>query len=323
MKTIFEYRSSIILFNVLLKLSKEKPFILPSNICPIVIATFKKAKVPFIFIDICLKTFEMNKDILLKKIKDKPDGYGGLLWLRPYGLNKNNKKLFQAIKKINNNIFIIDDCCLSIPRFSFDNNQDLSLFSTGYSKYVDFGWGGFGVLNTTFLEYSENKLFFDNKDLIELNKSFQESIDANKKYKYIDSNWLGGNLKYDFEKYRKKIKKELPIITKHKKNINNIFANTIEYGAQFPQEYQDWRFNIFINNKTELIKKIFSEKLFASSHYYPMSKLLKLDPAINSEKLHSKIINLFNDRRYNEKMAMQTARIINNHILKWGYEKFE
>ena len=44
MKTIFEYRSSIILYNVLMRLSKEKPFILPSNICPIGITTFLKAK---------------------------------------------------------------------------------------------------------------------------------------------------------------------------------------------------------------------------------------------------------------------------------------
>ena len=100
MKIVFEYRSSIILFNILLGLPNKKPFILPSNICPIVIATFKKAKRPFTFVDISLKTFEMNKEKLIEIIKEKPDAYGGILWLRPYGINKSNEDFFFNNKKI-------------------------------------------------------------------------------------------------------------------------------------------------------------------------------------------------------------------------------
>ena len=324
MKIVFEYRSSIILFNILLGLPNKKPFILPSNICPIVIATFKKAKRPFTFVDISLKTFEMNKEKLIEIIREKPDAYGGILWLRPYGINKSNEDFFLTIKKLNKKIFIIDDCCLSKPSLSFENhNQDLTLFSTGYSKYIDYGWGGFGWVNSKEIHYSRADLIFDNNDLITLNKAFQNSIDNNTKYVYSDNNWLGGEIKHDFTEYRKKIIEDLPKISNHKKRINNIYSNIIYEDAQFPQEYQDWRFNIYINNKDKLIKKIFSEKLFASSHYYPMPKLLKLKPAVNSEILYNKIINLFNDKRYSEKMAVRTAKLINNHISKWGFEKFE
>ncbi len=307
-----------------MRLSKEKPFILPSNICPIVITTFLKAKVPFICLDICLKTFEIDRDLLLKKIKERPDYYGGILWLRPYGLSRNNKKLFKSIKKINNNLFIIDDCCLSVPKFSFqDNYQDLTLFSTGYSKYVDFGWGGFGHLNTSLIDYSVNEIKFNNKDLIKLTTTIQESIDTRTKFKYIDSSWLGGNVRCKFEEYKKNISNELPAISKHKNKINSIYSSIISHSAQFPKGYQQWRFNIYANNKKRLLEKLFAEKLFASSHYYPITELLSLDSSINSNFLHSNVINLFNDYRYNEKMAKKTAYIANKHILKWGYKKFE
>ena len=88
---LFESRSSVILYNFLIGLSNKKPFILPANICPIVIATFEKAKVPYSFIDICLKTYEMDKFSLLKKIKKSPDYFGGVLWVRGYGNNSENR----------------------------------------------------------------------------------------------------------------------------------------------------------------------------------------------------------------------------------------
>ena len=56
-----------------------------------------------------------------------------------------------------------------------------------------------------------------------------------------------------------------------------------------------------------------------SSHYYPMSKMLKHGKSINSEKLYDKNNKPFNDKRYNEDMALQTSHIVNEHLSKWGY----
>lgn len=324
MEILFESRSCVILYNFLSGIPNRKPFLLPANICPIVIATFEKARIPYVFIDVSLKTFEMDKSILLKKINERPNIFGGVLWLRSYGLNRSNKKLFQAIKKINKNIFIIDDCCLSIPNFSIEDDlQDLTLFSTGYSKYVDYGWGGYGFLKPEIKFYSNNKFIFNKNDLSKLNNSFQNCINEDKHFIYLDKNWLGGIKKCSFIKYKNMIIKDIPKIKKVKSKINFIYANSITAKAQLPGPYQNWRFNILVKNKKKLLNSIFSENLFASSHYYPLPKILNRELAVKSEKLHNHIINLFNDSRYNEKMAIKTASIVNNHIEKWGYESFD
>jgi hypothetical protein len=88
--------------------------------------------------------------------------------------------------------------------------------------------------------------------------------------------------------------------------------------AQLPSNFHDWRFNILVNNKAELLKAIFNEKLFASNHYYPITKLINNGYAPNSEKLFNHVINLFNDKRYTENMATDTIDIVKSHINKWG-----
>ena len=162
---LFEARASIILYNILTSLEKPKKFILPLNVCPIVPATFLKAKVEFEFIDISLETLCIDEKLLLNKVHDK--NIGGVLYVKTYGIELDTTQLFKDIKNINQNIFIIDDCCLQIPKFDYtlkESYADLALFSTGYSKYIDIGWGGFGFLNDDF-SYKKNNLTFKEKDL--------------------------------------------------------------------------------------------------------------------------------------------------------------
>ena len=39
----------------------------------------------------------------------------------------------------------------------------------------------------------------------------------------------------------------------------------------------------------------------------------------NSDYVAKNILNLFNDLRFNEKMAIKISQIIKNHYLKFGY----
>ena len=319
MKTIFEPRSSIILYNFLSKIEKKKPFILPSNICPIVPAIFFKAKFPFEIFDISLDTFEIDKTVILKKLKENPSTYSGILWLRSYGANNNNIKFFESVKKINKSFVIIDDRCLMKPKFDHTyEHSDLIIYSTGYSKFVDYDWGGFGFINNKDYLYRSQKLNFINDHLSELNNSFKYCMEQGIKYEYSDSKWLGGTMELDYDNYKNKILNDLPNISKHKKSINSLYLNNILKEAQLPGDYHDWRFNILVNNKAQLLKSIFNKKLFASNHYYPITKLINYGYAPNSEKLFNHVINLFNDKRYTENMATDTIDIVNKHIKKWG-----
>jgi dTDP-4-amino-4,6-dideoxygalactose transaminase len=291
----------------------------PSNICPIVPAIFLKAQVPFELVDISIETLEIDKNILFEKLKKSKSAYSGILWLRSYGVSNENNQIFKALKEINEQIMIIDDRCLMRPKFDDDcGYADLIIYSTGYSKFVDYSWGGYGYINSNENTYNSTDLSFDEDDLRKLNDSFRKSIESRTKFKYNDSNWLGGSQKLDFDHYMRNIKNDLPKIAQHKENLNSLYEKYLPEEAQLPSSYHDWRFNILVNNNTLLLESIFKKKLFASNHYYPMTKFFKNGNTPNSEKLYRHIINLFNDRRYSEDMTIETIEIVNQHIKKWG-----
>ena len=77
---------------------------------------------------------------------------------------------------------------------------------------------------------------------------------------------------------------------------------------QFPIEYQNWRFNIRVNNKEEILKNIFDAGLFASGHYKPLA-----DHCPVAKDLYEHVINLFNDFYYTEEQARRTCEV----ICKW------
>ena len=81
-------------------------------------------------------------------------------------------------------------------------------------------------------------------------------------------------------------------------------------------QYQQWRFNILVNENTKhiILKSLFDEHLFASSHYLSLSKVCKNQECPNSTNLNNKIINLFNDFYYTEEKAFSTCKIINKNL---------
>ena len=316
---LFEPRASIILYNVLTLLDKSKKFILPLNICPIVPATFLKAKVEFEFIDISLDTLCIDEKLLLNKVHDK--SIGGVLFAKTYGIELDTAQLFKDIKNINKNIFIIDDCCLQIPKFNYDistSQADLALFSTGYSKYIDIGWGGFGFLNDNF-SYKKNNLAFIEKDLEAFTSATQNCIENNCLLDYKDNSWLGASeLKFDnFELYKHEVLKKIVIMNQHKKTLNDIYKEKLPKAIQLGNQFSHWRFSILVKNKEILLRQIFDAGLFASSHYKEVDYMYK-DSIIknsNAQKIHQQTINLFNDLRFNEEMAYKVVAIINQNLI--------
>ena len=79
-----------------------------------------------------------------------------------------------------------------------------------------------------------------------------------------------------------------------------------------PDDLQNWRFNILVNPilKNIILKEIFENNLFASSHYISMAKPWKGQTKANSEYFAERIINLFNDLYYDEYKAVKTVELI-------------
>jgi len=314
MKTIIENRASTILYNTILSNNLNKGLILlPANICPIVPATLHKTETKFKFYDINANDLLPDTNEL-KSILRNETGISAILYNHSFGIENNPEIIFKEIKFIKKDIFIINDCCLLKPKLNLsETNADLTLFSTGYSKYVDFGKGGFAFLNNR-LNYNHFYSSFDKNNHEILVHDFNTALSSKKQFIYSDSNWLDTEKTELVESiYFKNIEKKIKKVDKHKSLINNIYTSTINKKFQLEEKYNNWRYNIIVNNKDFVLKKIFENNLFASSHYQSLVGIFGDGTGTNAEHLHSKVINLFNDFRFNEEKAIQISKIINKH----------
>ena len=135
-------RASAILYNYLSGNHFDKPFLLPANVCPVVPLSFMKAGVGFEFIDID-ESHAMSTEKCLTAIE--AGKYSGLVFVHAYGKKYDNKEFYRAVKSLDANRCIIDDCCLCIPELadSLPENVDLCLYSTGYAKFIELSYGGY------------------------------------------------------------------------------------------------------------------------------------------------------------------------------------
>ncbi|NOZ33902.1 MAG: DegT/DnrJ/EryC1/StrS aminotransferase family protein [Chlorobi bacterium] len=314
MQLIIENRASAILFNTVIsnKLNKGK-IMLPANICPIVPAVLFKAKAKFEFYDIKLTNYLPDENELYKIINSS-ENISAVLYNHTYGVEKNVETIFENIKEINKNIFIINDCCLKKPITEISVTEaDITLYSTGYSKYTDLGFGGFAFLKKN-VKYENSELKYSEKDHKNLVNGFNEVLKAKMKYEYTDTEWLNAEkTTLKKEKYFNDIKNELKNAEIHKTILNNIYKDNIKKEFHLGDEYNNWRFNISVNNKAYVLKKIFENGLFASSHYSSLVGTFGKGNGKNAELLHSKVINLFNDFRFNEEKAGLVSEIINKY----------
>ena len=104
--------------------------------------SFMKAGVGFEFIDID-ESHAMSTEKCLTAIE--AGKYSGLVFVHAYGKKYDNKEFYRAVKSLDPNLCIIDDCCLCIPELvdSLPENVDLCLYSTGYAKFIELSYGGY------------------------------------------------------------------------------------------------------------------------------------------------------------------------------------
>lgn len=313
---VFEKRASTILYNVLRTLKPQASFLLPANVCPIVPLTFLKAGAPFEFVDISPDTLCIDRDALVARLTGEPGAYAGVLFVRSYGVESSVDPLFGELKRLDARLMIIDDRCLCIPRISkaSEDHADLTLYSTGYGKVLDLGFGGYGFLRDE-LPYSRHAASFDPTALEALTASYKQAVARRTQVLYKDSDWLdAGDVPLTFADYLERIRGQLPRVLAHKGTINQLYRQELPGSIQLDPAYQGWRFSIIVREKETLLQKIFSEGLFASSHFASMDGIFSGGQSPHAERLHETIVNLFNDDHFDQFKARQVTRIVNEHV---------
>ena len=318
MSLVINYRASTILYNFILSNDTKKgTWILPTNICHYVAATILKAGASIEIIDVSEDDFCLDNDIVISKLEANSVKYSGVIYVRGFGIENNANSIFNAIKNINKDILIVDDKCLSIPSIKGEVSSlvDMELYSTGYSKFIDLGYGGYAKLNKN-INYEKAPLLYNEEDEQEFTKYFRGIIFDNNKPQeklqdtLVNSNWLKSE-EINTVEYLAKIEEKLKETKDNKEKINSVYESCLLEKSKISQSLNNWRYNIVTENRIEILDALQKEDLFASKHYHPLSKVFKSEESPVWDKYSGKILNLFNDFRYSVLKAQKTSEIIN------------
>jgi len=310
MKIIQAPRASAILYSLLVSCPQARPWLMPANICPIVPITFLKADVPFEFVDISPATLRMDLEQVEVQIKKRR--IGGLLYAHPYGEADTPHEFFISLKNLDPEIVIVDDRCLCIPETIPDEHasSDVILFSTGYAKIAELNFGGYAFLKP-YVAYKPVNLLFDPTHYGSLETAYKEAVNRCVRFHYDNNDWLETETPQPkWETYREQIEQKLQSTLRYRAALNVIYENNLPEEIQLPTAYQSWRFNIRVKNKEEILRAIFAEGLFASSHYASLAGIMADNHAPNAEILANEVINLFNDEHFDEARAEKICDII-------------
>ena len=274
MKLVTAYRANKILFNFIEVNHITGKVILPANICVDVVNTLRYAGLELVFVDVQANNLCINQSSVLQLAPSA----AMLLFVHTYGVEDEYHEFFAQVKEVNPNIIIVDDKCLCLPDLNVDETPaDLVLYSTGAKKMVNLGGGSIGYVADQW-KYDEIK--------VESNEYLTNEM------------WLLDT---------KQLYMKMDAMIAHKEKLNAVYRKMLPSAIQLPDAYQHWRFNVLTDKKDEILKALFAEGLFASSHYKSLS-----DDCVIAQNLHEHVLNLFNDQYYTEEQAIRTCEIINS-----------
>jgi len=278
----FARRASAILFSLLRGRADARPFLLPANVCGIVPETFRAAEKPFELVDIAEPGLEMDAARCLERVRTGL--YAGVLFSRPYGSERDPSGWFSELRQADPGLLIIDDKCLCRPDCdgtSIASFADITLFSTGYAKFADLGGGGFAHIRED-LPYRQATA---GPDWLDLRRPSLE-----------------------WDEYRERTLAATRGASGHKAELNAIYGSAIPESVQLPPAFQQWRFNLLVDDSSGLVEALFADGLFASRHYPARSDFTV------AARLHSRIVNLFNDRHFTPAQARRATEIVLRHL---------
>ncbi|OAM53142.1 hypothetical protein A7981_06945 [Methylovorus sp. MM2] len=312
-------RASAVLYNFLINHADEASvYLIPANICPIVPAIFIKAGVRIIFIDISLETYCIDWSKCEEWANTHEESICHILYAHNYGyVDPNFGNKLARWKGLFPDSLVIDDRCLAEPSFLKQNElSDIELYSTGYSKLLEIGHGGWGIIKNQLksVKWSDD---FDQEAHEHLLDLFHNALDFNNKVDVdYSAYWLDQRKPIiTAGKLPTLIKDGLHQSLERKKRLNTIYAQYLNEWA-LPNTFQLWRFNLWVEDAESLIKHVFEHGHFASRHYQSFAFLFDQKVPLNSALLGRHIINLFNDHRYDEVKAVELAELIRDYLSK-------
>jgi hypothetical protein len=155
------------------------------------------------------------------------------------------------------------------------------------------------------------------KNILEIKEvKLRESINNNISCQIpSDLKWLNTDLlKFDEYEYFRKIDSLLDLVHLHKNKLNKIYSEELPFEIQFPVEFQNWRFNLLVENREKLLKIILRNNLFAGTNYPSISKIFSNTITPKAQLFSTNILNLFNDFRFREADAIKMTIIINKFL---------
>lgn len=311
MKIVTGARASTVLYNWLLSNNIKTKVLIPCNICESVPATYMKAGCEVQFCDISKTDWGMDFESAKTIINEKKIGL--LHYNHTYGCISNNDVLFiSEIKKQFPNILIVDDKCLSIPALSNTENCDLTMYSTGYSKYLYINGGGYSCMSEKY-----NYRNYITKFLPECEENFDKHIKScHANHAPVDKNiMLSDWIPFEFSDgdYFERMFAQKEKTDAHKKMINEVYS---VIPGSLPMEYNNWRYNLLLENAEECRKELFENGLFCSYHYMSLGNgYFSSEKTPNADYLEKHVINLFNDFCYTREQAEKTAELLKNKVV--------
>lgn len=271
------YRGNCILYNFVKANAISGTVIMPANICTSVVDTLHYAGMDIRFLDIAPKSLCLDTAAALKLVQEA----SLLIYVHTYGVESIPDAFYAEVKQCNPKLFIVDDRCLCTPELDAKAHEqslaDLVLYSLGPKKFVVMDHGAVGFVS---------------------NRCRYEEIEEHSFFETID---------YTFDEAVVELRREE--LRTYKQKLNDIYRELLPNAIQLPDIFQHWRFNIWVDNKTEIMQVLTENGLFASGHYKPLADYCPV-----AQDLYEHVINLFNDTYYTEEQARRTCEIINAKI---------
>ena len=312
MRHVFAQRAATVLYRLLLGQNDGRPWLLPANVCPIVPLVFMKAHVPMEWIDIDPDSCCLDLRELLHRVSAQPERYRGVLFVHTYGRSQHVEGAIRSLHDLSPELTFIDDRCVCWPEFSAPCDQaDVTLFSSGYAKPVDLGFGGYAFLRDG-IAYADSEGAFDSADLDRLTDSYKQQIALGKPIRDARGDWLDhSEPAVTFEAYRDQLLQAATAARAHQASLREIYA-ALPPSVRLPEG--DWRTHLRLPERDRLVETLFRAELFCGTHYAPISVLFGGQETPNATRLHRDVVNLFDDRYYTAEQAQRTVQIVEEHL---------
>jgi hypothetical protein len=315
---VFERRACVILYNLLRSSSDPRPWLLPVNVCADVAVTFIEARRTFELVDIAEDSLEIDIRTVVTRMQERAEGYAGVMLVRAYGNERDCSRSFARLRFVQPDIFLIDDKCLCRPDvdgLARSELADVTLFSTGRTKYAGLGSGGFAHLGPSVTYSHHQRARFDALALAEVQRRCRVAISTETPYPGNVAGWLdSAEPETVWEEHRRRTIAACTAVDEQKRSLNAIYGRTLPPEIQLPAEFQSWRFNILVSDSEALVASIVQAGLFASRHYAPLHHAFGTGMFPVAERVHGRIVNLFNDFHYDAERARRTADLVLRHI---------